>query len=162
MSLEEHQLWFDPCRRRPAYKDGTFQAGTDNRCTRAGGDNFRRCNSIPQSPRLSDRDSVFTSKFWFFWYHFQIRLRSPPMRFRREHWIETSWLHGLDIANPFPPDLSGYVHGFSYWLIYDLVWQISFRQIFEVTCMDLAINQHDVQPKGLIAPLVYYDLLKVW
>ena len=22
--------------------------------------------------------------------------------------------HGLDIANPFPPDLSGYVHGFSY------------------------------------------------
>ena len=92
---------------------------------------------------ISDRNSVFTSKFWFFWYHFQVRLRSPPMRLLREHWIETSWLHGLDIANPFPPDLWGYVHGFSYW--FDLwigyVWQISFRRTFEVTCTHLAINR---------------------
>ena len=40
--------------------------------------------------------------------------------------------HGLDIANPFPPDLQGYVHGFGH------------------------------QPEGLIAPLAHYDLLKVW
>ena len=35
-----------------------------SRCTRAGGDNFKRCNSIPQSSRLSNRGSVVTSKFW--------------------------------------------------------------------------------------------------
>ena len=46
-----------------------------NQCTRAGGDNFRRCNLIPQSPRLSDRDSVFTSKLWSPWYHFRARLQ---------------------------------------------------------------------------------------
>ena len=63
-------------------------------------------------------------------------------------------LHGLDIANPFPPDLSGYMHGFNYCVIYDLLWQIPFRWIFEVTCIDLAINQHDVQPGSLIVPLV--------
>ena len=70
---------------------------------------------------VSDWDSVFTSKFWFFWYHFQVRLRLPPMRLLQEHWIEISWLHGLNLANPFPPDILGYVHGFSYWLIYELV-----------------------------------------
>ena len=26
--------------------------------------------------------------------------------------------HGFDIANPFPPDLWGYVHGFGYWSIW--------------------------------------------
>ena len=36
-----------------------------NRCTRASGNNFRYYNSIPQSPRLSEGDSVFTFKFWF-------------------------------------------------------------------------------------------------
>ena len=32
--------------------------------------------------------------------------------------------HGcMDLtANPVPTDLSGYVYGFSYWLIYELVW----------------------------------------
>ena len=115
-----------------------------SQCTRAGGDNFRRCNSITRSPRLSNQgsivtskfwsflcccldvkqttircssssadtdwctpaswlhdsivnnwDSVFTSKFWFFWYHFWARLRSLLMRLLREHWIEISWLHSL-------------------------------------------------------------------
>ena len=41
-------------------------------------------------------------------------------------------LHGLDIANPFSPNLSGYVHGFGY------------------------------QPKGLTALLAHYDPLKAW
>ena len=60
-------------------------------------------------------------------------------------------LYGLDIANPFPPDLQGYVHGFGHQpegLItplahYDLlkIWQIFFRRIFEVTCINLAINR---------------------
>ena len=40
---------------------------------------------------------------------------------------------GLDIANPFPPDLRGYGHGFGH------------------------------QPEGLIAPLAHYNSLKlVW
>ena len=39
-------------------------------------------------------------------------------------------LHGLDIANPFPPDLWGYVHRFGH------------------------------QPEGLIAPFAHYDPLK--
>ena len=34
------------------------------RCTRAGKDNFRHCNSISQSLRLSNQGSVLTSKFW--------------------------------------------------------------------------------------------------
>ena len=51
--LEGHQLRFNPCRCRWLYKDVTQRAGADNnRCTRAGGDNFRRCNSIPRPPRL--------------------------------------------------------------------------------------------------------------
>ena len=47
--------------------------------------------------------------------------------------------HGLDIANPFPPDLQGYVHGFghqpegsiallAHYNPLKLVWQISLRQ----------------------------------
>ena len=36
--------------------------------------------------------------------------------------------HEFDIANLFPPDLWGYVHRFSYWLSYGLVWQISVRR----------------------------------
>ena len=37
------------------------------------------------APRLSDFivndwDPAFTSKFWFFWYYFQVRLRLPPTR----------------------------------------------------------------------------------
>ena len=40
-------------------------------------------------------------------------------------------LHGLDIANPFPPDLCGYMHGFGH------------------------------QPEGLITLLAYYTPLKV-
>ena len=152
--LEGHKLRFDPRRRRPAYKDNTFQAGIDDWCTRASGDNFRRCNLIPWFPRFSDRNLVFTSKFWFFWYHFQVWLHSLPIHLLQKHWIETLWLHRLDIVNPFLSDLSGYVHGFSYWVIYELVWQIPFRRVFEVTCMDLAINQHDVQLEDLIVPLV--------
>ena len=35
-----------------------------SRCTRAGGDNFSCCNSIPLFPRLSNQGSVITSKFW--------------------------------------------------------------------------------------------------
>ena len=35
-----------------------------NQYTRAGRDNFRCCNIISQSPRLSNQDSVFTSKLW--------------------------------------------------------------------------------------------------
>ena len=31
--LEGYELQFNPCRRRPAYEDGTFQVGADNRCT---------------------------------------------------------------------------------------------------------------------------------
>ena len=37
-------------------------------------------------------------------------------------------LHGLYIANPFLPNLWGYMYGFSYWLIYELIWQISLCQ----------------------------------
>ena len=44
-------------------ENGILQAGANNDwCTRAGGYNFRRCGLTPQSPRLSDRGSVFTSK----------------------------------------------------------------------------------------------------
>ena len=39
--------------------------------------------------------------------------------------------HGLDIANPFPPDLRGYVHEFGH------------------------------QPEGSIVPLAHYNPLKV-
>ena len=136
-----------------------------SRCTQAARDNFRRCNPIPLSPRLSVRDLVFTSKFWSPRYCFQVWLRSPPIRLLQKHWIEISWLHRLDIANLFLPDLWGYMHGFSYWLIYELVWQIPFRRIFEVTCMDLAINQHDVSQKiwfeGM-ANLSSPDFVKFW
>ena len=46
-----------------------------------------------------------------------------------------------DIANPFPPDLWGYVHGFSYWLIYELVMYGKSLSAgpCEVSCIDLAI-----------------------
>ena len=40
--------------------------------------------------------------------------------------------HGLNVANRFPSDLWGYVHGFGH------------------------------QPESLVAPLTYYDLLKLW
>ena len=34
-----------------------------------------------------------------------------------------------------------------------LTRQIPFRRTFEVKCMDLVINQYDVQPGGSIVPL---------
>ena len=67
--LEGHQLRFNPHHRQL-----TRSAGT-NRCTRAGEDYFRYCNLIPQSPRLSNWDSVLTSKLWCPCYNFQARLR---------------------------------------------------------------------------------------
>ena len=159
-------------------------------CTRAGRDNFNRCNLIPQSPRLSNRGSVITSKFWsslccclvvkqtINWSSLSTGLRrcyvSSRCRYRLMHpgfptWLSAikthsstlssgargttfrlscdytpsisshasptrktssfvpdpsrnqvttcrkNLLHGLDMANLFPPDLWGYVHGFSYW-----------------------------------------------
>lgn len=38
--------------------------------TRVGGNHFRHCNFILQSPRFSNQDSVFTSKFQAFFYYF--------------------------------------------------------------------------------------------
>ena len=38
----------------------TIDAPGHDRCTRAGGGNFRRCSSTPRSLRLSDQGSVFT------------------------------------------------------------------------------------------------------
>ena len=35
-----------------------------SRCTRAAGDNFRHCNSMPRSPKVSNQDSVFALKLW--------------------------------------------------------------------------------------------------
>ena len=48
-----------------------------------------------------------------------------------------------DIANPFPPNLWGYVHGFSCWfnLWVGYVWQISFHRTIEVVCINLTINR---------------------
>ena len=43
-----------------------YQLRKISRCTRAAGDNFRHCNSMPRSPRVSNQDSVFASKFWPF------------------------------------------------------------------------------------------------
>ena len=52
--------------------------------------------------------------------------------------------HGLDLANPFPPDLSGYVHGFSYWLIYELELVMYGKSLSagpcKVSSMDLSIS----------------------
>ena len=89
-----------------------------SRCTRAGGDNFRRCNLIPRSPRVNDRDSVFTSKFWSPRYHFRARLRLPPTRL-----------------------LQRYQSSFQITFKTSYVWQIPFRRTLGVTCMDLAITR---------------------
>ena len=64
---------------------------------------------------VSDRNSVFTSKFWSSRYHFQAWLQLPPTRL-------------LQIYQS-PTRLSA-----SY------IWQIFFRRTFELTCMDLAIT----------------------
>ena len=90
-----------------------------SRCTQAGGDNFSRCNLIPRSPRLSDRDSVFTCKFWSPQYHFWARLRLPLTRLLQEHRIGILWLHAektfcTDLVNLFLSDLWGYMHRFGY------------------------------------------------
>ena len=83
-------------------------------CTQTVRNNFSHCNSMPQFLKISNKDSVFASKFWSFLYHYWAWLRSSSMRLLRKHWIEISWLNGLDIANLFPPNLLGYMHGFSY------------------------------------------------
>ena len=90
---------------------------------------------VPRLPDTIDWVSVLTSKFWSPWYHFRSWLRLSPMRLLEEHSIRNLMTvcimnipHGFDIANPFPPDLWGYVHGFSYWLIYNLVWQTSLHR----------------------------------
>ena len=76
------------------------------------------------------------------------------MHFWWEHWIETAWLHKLEIANLFPPDFLGYVYKFGYYVIYELVLQIFLHQIFKVMCMDLTINQDNDQLEGLMVPLI--------
>ena len=56
-----------------------------------------------------------------------------------------------DIANPFPPDLWGYVHGFSYWLIYELVMYGKSLSAgpCEVSCIDLVISwEYPAHDKG--------------
>ena len=50
-------------------------------CTQAARDNFRHWNLMPQSPRVSNQDSVFTSKFLFLQYQFWARL----------------WLHAFEL-----------------------------------------------------------------
>ena len=65
-------------------------------------------------------DSAFISRFWAPRYYFRAQLQLPPMHLW-EHQLgshdcmqkESSAL-ACEIANPFPPDLWGYVHGFCY------------------------------------------------
>ena len=62
------ELRFNPCYCR------LTQWASANKSMHPGcRDNFRRYNSIPLSPRLSVRDSVFTSKFWSPRYRFRAR-----------------------------------------------------------------------------------------
>ena len=44
-------------------------------CNQVAGDNFKHCNSMSRFPRVSNQDSIFTSKFWFPKYYFQARLQ---------------------------------------------------------------------------------------
>ena len=103
--LEGHQLRSDP---------GWREWYTTSRCR------YRLMRPGFSDSIVSDWDSVFTSKFWFPRYYFRAQLRLPPTRLLREHGIKISWLHAEKIfstgltANPFPPDLWGYVHGLGY------------------------------------------------
>ena len=160
--LEGHQLRFDPRHRRPADENGTLRVGADNdRCTRAGGGNFRRCSSTPRSLSLHLQVMIFLVlllRHQAKSFHRLPPLNRPackdgytPFKLNCGHHPRVSYKnidsrsrfkavdelaydfknlmtacrknlrHGLDIANPFPPDLWGYVHGFGY---HDVQWRI--------------------------------------
>ena len=77
-------------------------------------------------------------------------------------WLHTEKTFRTDLANPFSPDLWGYVHGFSYWsnLWVDYIWQISLRRTlwgFEHRFgHKLGINlksQHTIKVRSLEATL---------
>ena len=147
--LEGHELRFEPRCCWPAYEDGTFQAGADNRCTRACKSFCRSCSPMPRPFRLDCRQlrlslhlqvlvpavplsgSAAVTRLWAHCTRLLWGRHHPPFQIQ----VGISWLHAertfcTDLANPFPPDLWGYVHGFSYW--FDLwigyVWQISLRR----------------------------------
>ena len=93
MSLEEHQLWFDLPHRQLTYENGTLWAGADNNwCTRAGG-------------RLHAFDLSLIRKTLSFVPNSSKNLMTV---------YKKNLPHRLNLANPFPPDLLGYMHGFSY------------------------------------------------
>ena len=124
------QLRFNP-RRRPASEDVPWRAGTDtNWCTPASRLDRLRLSLhlqvlVPASP-LSSSTTVTT-------YASPAKISALVLDSIRNliTACKKNFLHGLDIANPFPPDLWGYVHGFGH------------------------------QPEGLIAPLAHYNPLKL-
>ena len=71
-----------------------------------------------------------------------------------------------DIANPFPPDLWGYVYGFSYWL--DWYGHKLLPLVLPIKCMANLflpdfwdyVHRFRHQPEGSIALFAYYDPLK--
>ena len=90
---EGHQLRFNAYHHRSAYEDDTLQAGADNdQCTYAGS----RLHAFDLSPTRKTLSSV-----------------SDPSKNLMTAYRK-NLPHRLDLVNPFPPDLSGYVHGFSY------------------------------------------------
>ena len=126
-----YELQFDPRHCQPAYKGGTFQVCADDRCIRAWGSLYRPYSPI-QPPRLDCTlrlilhlqvlvpavllssstkviaNASFTSKI----------LALVPNSIRNLMTAcRKNFLHRLDIANLFPPDLWGYVYRFSYWWV---------------------------------------------
>ena len=106
--LEQYELQFDPCYRRPAWVDVMRQAGADTNWYTPASDSI-------------NWDSVLTFKSWSPRYHFQARLQLPPTHLLWEHqWESHDYMQkeplalACDIANLFPPDLWGYVHRFYY------------------------------------------------
>ena len=125
-------------------------------------DNFRRCNSIIRSPRLSNRGSVVTSKFWSSLYccldvkQTTIRCSSSTglstcyatsrCRYQLMHpGFQTRLLAtGTQSSPPSPgPPGTTFELDCGYHLrvsCRDYVCQILFRRTFGVTCMDLTIT----------------------
>ena len=101
-----------------------------SQCTRAGGDKFRRFNSISRSSRLSEETRSLPPSSGSPGTTFRLGCDYTPssstvltthtssMKILNGNLMITchkNLPHGLDLANPFPPDLWGYAYGFNYW-----------------------------------------------